>query len=254
MVLLVNLAAISIAIALISALINGFGIQAYAAIALGIVAYFAAKAGLSVAVGYMGGRQDAQKVKQYLADSPPHVRQDLIDNAPSDVKDRVAGVLTAFKSTRAAQKGLTYKPTRAVRVLIAIALTPIGIVGGFFATYIYAGATLLYMGIISGDLEHAGFTPTGTSLWLTLISGFSLTFISLRKLIYRVLHAHELRERSHAGQPRASINADKTKEATKKAIGPFVRSLLRLEFIGPSLATLLILLIVAGMIAAVVGK
>jgi hypothetical protein len=97
MVLLVNLAAISIAIALISALINGFGIQAYTAIALGIVAYFAAKAGLSVAVGYMAGRQDAQKVKQYLADLPPHVRQDLIDNAPSDVKDRVAGVLTTAR-------------------------------------------------------------------------------------------------------------------------------------------------------------
>jgi hypothetical protein len=97
MVLLVNLAAISIAIALISALINGFGIQAYTAIALGIVAYFAAKAGLSVAVGYMAGRQDAQKVKPYLADLPPHVKRDLIDNAPSDVKDRVAGVLTTAR-------------------------------------------------------------------------------------------------------------------------------------------------------------
>jgi hypothetical protein len=97
MVLLVNLAAISIAIALISALINGFGVQEYAAIALGIVVYFAAKAGLSVAVGYMGGRQDAQKVKQYLADLPPHVRRDLIDNAPSDVKDGVAGVLTTAR-------------------------------------------------------------------------------------------------------------------------------------------------------------
>lgn len=254
MVLLVNLAAISIAIALISALINGFGIQAYAAIALGIVAYFAAKAGLSVAVGYMQGRQDAQKVKQYLADLPTHVRQDLIDNAPSDVKDRVDGVLTAFKSARAVQKGLTYKPTRAVRALIAIVLIPIGIVGGIFATYIYVGAGLLITGIISGDLEHARLDPTGISLWLTLISGFSLTFILLRKWIYRVLHARELRERSHAGQPRASINTDKTNEATKKAIGAFVRSLLRLELVGPSLATLLILLIVAGMIAAVVGK
>jgi hypothetical protein len=253
MVLLVNLAAISIAIALISALINGFGIQAYGAIALGIVAYFAAKAGLSVAVGYMGGRQDAQKVKQYLADLPTHVRQDLIDNAPSDVKDRVDGALTAFKSARAGQKGLMYKPTRTVRVLIAIALTPIGIVSGFFATYIYVSAALLIIGIVSGDLENARFDPKMT-LWFAFVSGFFLTFIPLRKWIYRVLHAHELRERSHAGQPRASINADKTKEATKKAIGPFVCSLLRLEFIGPSLATLLILLIVAGMIAAVVGK
>ena len=94
MVLLVNLAAISIAIALISVLINGFGIQDYAAIALGIVPYFAAKAGLGFAVSYMRGRQDAQKVKQDLADLPPHVRRDLIDNAPSDVKDRVAGILS----------------------------------------------------------------------------------------------------------------------------------------------------------------
>jgi hypothetical protein len=40
MVLLVNLAAVSIAIALISVLINGFGIQDYAAIALGIVGLY----------------------------------------------------------------------------------------------------------------------------------------------------------------------------------------------------------------------
>ena len=197
-------------------------------------------------------------MKQYLADLPPHMRQDLINNAPSDVKDRVASVLTALKSTRAAQKGFgndeqKYKPTRAVRVLIAIALTPIGIVSGFFATYIYVSAALLIIGIVSGDLENARFDPKLT-LRFAFVSGFFLTFIPLRKWIYSVLHARELRERSHAEQPRASIKAGKTKGATKKAIGPFVRSLLRSEFIGPSLATLLILLVLAGMIAAVVGK
>jgi hypothetical protein len=34
------------------------------------------------------GRQDARKLKQYFADLPPQVKQDLVDNAPSDVKDR----------------------------------------------------------------------------------------------------------------------------------------------------------------------
>ena len=86
-----------------------------------------------------------------------------------------------------------YKPRGGVRVLIALALIPIGIVGGFFATYIYVSAATLMIGIIVGDLKNASFDPQ-LSVAVAFISGFFLTFIPLRKWIYAVLHRRELKQ------------------------------------------------------------
>lgn len=61
-------------------------------IVLGILAYIVAKAMLAILLGYLWGRQDAKDLSQ-MADLPLGVKQDIIDNAPSDVKDRVANIL-----------------------------------------------------------------------------------------------------------------------------------------------------------------
>jgi hypothetical protein len=89
----IKLAAIGIAIAVISLLIYGYHLQDWVAIALGIVAYFFAKAALAVGIGYVWGRRDAREMKQYLADLPLQIRQDIIDNAPSDVKPHLADLV-----------------------------------------------------------------------------------------------------------------------------------------------------------------
>lgn len=89
----IKLAAIGIAIAAISVLVYHYQINEWVAIGLGVVAYIIAKAVLGVAVGYAWGRQDARYVKQILPTLPNQVRQDIINNAPSDAKPRIANLL-----------------------------------------------------------------------------------------------------------------------------------------------------------------
>ncbi len=74
-------------------LIYGYDFRWYAAVAVGVVGYIAAKAVLAIAVGYLWGRQDGRETKQYIASLPPEVKQDLIDNAPPDVREHVAEML-----------------------------------------------------------------------------------------------------------------------------------------------------------------
>jgi hypothetical protein len=94
----IKIAAIAIAVGVTILLIYGYDFRWYAALAVGVVAYVAAKPVLAIGVGYLWGQQDARETKQYIATLPPEVKQDLIDNAPSDVKERVADVI--LKSDR----------------------------------------------------------------------------------------------------------------------------------------------------------
>src|SRR5262245_51215055 len=89
----IKIAAIAIAVAVIILLIYGYDFPWYAALAVGVLGYIAAKAVLAIAVGYLWGQQDAREMKQYLEGLPPEVKQDLIDNAPSDVRGHVADIL-----------------------------------------------------------------------------------------------------------------------------------------------------------------
>jgi hypothetical protein len=86
----IKLAALGIAIAVISLLIYNYGFNEWVAIGLGVVAYIVAKAILSIALGYVWGRQEAREIQEYLANQPPQVKQDIIDAAPADIKQRVA--------------------------------------------------------------------------------------------------------------------------------------------------------------------
>src|SRR6266851_7035190 len=88
-----KIAATAIALAVTILLIYGYDFRWYAAVAVGVVGYIAAKAVLAIAVGYLWGRQDGRETKQYIASLPPEVKQDLIDNAPPDVREHVAEML-----------------------------------------------------------------------------------------------------------------------------------------------------------------
>lgn len=62
-------------------------------IAFGILIYVMAKAVLAACVGFVWGRQDARELKQRVTNLHAQVQQDIIDHAPSDVKDRVTDAL-----------------------------------------------------------------------------------------------------------------------------------------------------------------
>jgi hypothetical protein len=96
----IKLVAISIAIAMTILLIYGFGFRWYTALAVGVVGYIAAKPVLGIVIGYFWGREDARELKQYVASLPPDVKRDLLDNAPTDVKERVADVLKSVPPAR----------------------------------------------------------------------------------------------------------------------------------------------------------
>src|SRR5262249_28695586 len=94
----IKIAAIAIAVAVIILLTYGYDFPWYAALAVGVLGYIAAKAALAIAIGYFWGRQNARQTKQYLEGLPPELKQDLIDNAPSDVRAHVTDVLKKPKS------------------------------------------------------------------------------------------------------------------------------------------------------------
>jgi len=71
----IKFAAMGIAIAVTTLLIYRSGFQWYAALAVGVLAYIAAKVVLSMGLGRIWGRQ---------------VNQDILNNAAPDVKERVA--------------------------------------------------------------------------------------------------------------------------------------------------------------------
>jgi hypothetical protein len=87
-IVLIKLVALGTAIASTSTLIYGFGFNDYVAIALGIAGYFVVKAGISIAVGYGWGRQDARELKGYLATLPGQVKLDIVDHAPQPPRSR----------------------------------------------------------------------------------------------------------------------------------------------------------------------
>ena len=70
----IKFAAMGIAVAVTTLLIYRSGFQWYAALAVGVLAYIAAKVVLSIGLGRIWGRQ---------------VNQDIINNAAPDVKERV---------------------------------------------------------------------------------------------------------------------------------------------------------------------
>jgi hypothetical protein len=89
----IKVVAFGIAIALISLLIYDYGFNEWVAIGLGVVAYIVAKAILSIALGYVWGRQEAREIKEFFANQPPQVKRDIIDAAPPDIKQRVADAI-----------------------------------------------------------------------------------------------------------------------------------------------------------------
>jgi hypothetical protein len=93
----IKLAAVGIAIAVTTLLIYRSGFRWYAAVAVGVLAYIAAKVVVSIGVGHIWGRQDARELKQFIANLPPDVSQDIINNAPSDVKERVAKMVAVSR-------------------------------------------------------------------------------------------------------------------------------------------------------------
>ena len=93
----IKLAAFGIAIAVATLLIYGYAYRWYAAVAVGVLAYIVAKPVLGTGVGYVWGRQDARELKQFMAGLSPEVSQNIIDNAPSDVKERVAKMMAASR-------------------------------------------------------------------------------------------------------------------------------------------------------------
>jgi len=62
----IKFAAMGIAIAVTTLLIYRSGFQRYAALAVGVLAYIAAKVVLSIGIGHIWGRQDARELKHLL--------------------------------------------------------------------------------------------------------------------------------------------------------------------------------------------
>jgi hypothetical protein len=86
---LAKLAALGIAVALTVILIYGFQFQWFAGLAIGALGYFVAKYTvgyvIATAYAYAAGR----RAGRWLASLPPDIREDIVDCAPPDVKERL---------------------------------------------------------------------------------------------------------------------------------------------------------------------
>src|SRR5262245_52052575 len=100
----VKLASLLVSIALAGVLIYCYAFQWYTALALGVVAYIVGKVTIAVSIGLILGRQDAREMKQQLANLSPECQQDIIDNGPADVRDRVENVRKNLPPTRRSQR------------------------------------------------------------------------------------------------------------------------------------------------------
>jgi hypothetical protein len=92
----VKLASVTIAVAVGTLLIYRYDFSWYAAIPLAVLAYAAAKMVVALAVGCVWGLKDRRDLKRVLADpmmKDPAIKQDIIDAAPADVRERVATML-----------------------------------------------------------------------------------------------------------------------------------------------------------------